>query len=82
MNLDLKWMGDLNGFRNVNSRSVKLLTSIWILENGWSVIIHLSYEEKETFKVTYSRAPFSSVLHVRIDNTLESNTDHSSIAFN
>ena len=80
MNLDLKWMGDLNGFRN--SRSVKLLTSIWILENGWSVIIHLSYEEKETFKVTYSRAPFSSVLHVPIDNTLESNTDHSSIAFN
>ena len=80
MNLDLKWMGDLNGFRN--SRSVKLLTSIWILENGWSVIIHLSYEEKETFKVTYSRAPFSSVPHVPIDNTLESNTDHSAIAFN
>ena len=82
MNLDLKWLGDLNGFRNVYSRSVKLLTSIWILENGWSVIIHLSYEEKETFKVIYSRAPFSSVLHVRIDNTLESTTDHSSIAFN
>ena len=82
MNLDLKWMGDLNGFRNVNSRSVKLLTSIWILKNGWSVIIHLSYEEKETFKVIYSRAPFSSVLHVPIANTLESYTDHSSIAFN
>ena len=30
----------------------------------------------ETFKVIYNRAPFSSVLHVRIDNTLESNTDH------
>ena len=58
MNLDLKWMSDLNGFRNVNSRFVKLLTS------------------------NYSRAPFSSVLHVPIDNTLESNTDHSSIAFN